>query len=162
MTDGRGITGRHVLFMLIVFFGAIIAANIVFVSIALKSFPGESQEQSYLEGVRFNDTLAARAAQENLGWRAQVTRIERAGEGAVLELRLLGAEGEALSALVIEGDLKRPAHQGEDQPVNFQAIGAGQYRVELSAIAAGVWDLDAVASGAGEESFAFKARIIVP
>lgn len=162
MTGSRGITGRHVLFMLIAFFGAIIAANVVFVSIALKSFPGESQEQSYLEGVRFNDTLAARAAQEKLGWRAQVTRIERAGEGAVLELLLLGAEGEALNALNIEGDLKRPTYQGDDQTVRFERTGAGRYRADLSVIAAGVWDLEAVASGAGEERFAFRARIIVP
>ena len=55
--DRRGITGRHVLLMLVAFFGAILVANAIFITVALKSFPGESQKKSYVQGIRYKRNI---------------------------------------------------------------------------------------------------------
>ncbi len=162
MPKGAGITGRHVFFMLVAFFGVIIGANVIFVSIALKSFPGESQKKSYLQGLQYNATLTERAAQERLGWRAQIIRVERAGAGAIIEMRLSDARAQPLHVMVTDGDLQRPTHHREDQPIAFVALGDGVYRGELEVLAPGVWEFAAVATNARDEVFDIRARITIP
>ena len=160
--ERRGVTGRHVLFMFVAFFGAIFVANAVFITLALKSFPGESQKKSYLQGIHYNDRLAEREAQEQLGWHAQISKVERGGDGAFVDLLLLDAGNEPLNAMTIEGDLTRPAHSQEDQRILFSAAGDGLYRGALENAAPGVWNLAAVATNARDEQFNIRARIIIP
>jgi len=160
--DRRGITGRHVLLMLVAFFAVIIAANAIFITVALKSFPGESQKKSYLQGIHYNDRLAERIVQDRLGWQAQITSVERNGDGAFIEMHLSDARNDPLRVLVSDAELRRPVHHHEDKQLSFRALGDGVYRSDIEALASGVWDLTAVAKNARDERFDIRARIIVP
>ena len=157
MTRAKPITGRHVLLMLVLFFGVMLVANAVFVIVAVRSFPGESEEKSYLQGIHFNETLAARAEQEKLGWRVEIAGFDR----DQVELRFYSAEGAVVAGLAVAGDLRRPAFNGADQPLIFRETAPGVYRTELEALDAGAWDLSGVAEDELGQRFAFKARISV-
>ena len=157
MTDAKRITGRHVLLMLVAFFGVMLVANTAFVFVAVRSFPGEAEKKSYLQGVRFNETLAARAEQEKLGWRAEIAGFDETH----VELRFFDASGEALAGLTVAGELQRPAFDGADQPLIFTETALGVYRADVNALEKGAWDLSGAADDEAGRQFVFEARVSV-
>ena len=68
----RPLTGRGVALWLAGFFGVVIAANVWFVTLSLKSFHGEDRQRPYQQGLNYNRTLALRARQEAEGWQASL------------------------------------------------------------------------------------------
>lgn len=156
MVDQKKLTGRHVLLMLIGFFGVMLIANVAFVTVAVRSFPGESQKKSYLQGLHYNQTLAERAVQKALGWRAEITRVEN----DLIEVRLF-AGGNALTDLTVTGELRRPASAGSDHALAFHEISPGVYRATPALLTSGAWDIEGLAKNARGQEFDFRARVIV-
>ncbi len=154
------ITGKHVLFSLVAFFGVILVANVIFISLAVKSFPGVTQEKAYETGLKYNDILAERADQAALGWRAEMTRAERSDDGAVVSIRLQDKLGRPLSLLSVTGELRRPASEDEDALLAFKSAGEGVYTANTSVLSPGAWDLTAIAAGPNDEKFEFAVRVI--
>ena len=68
-TDGFRIRGWHVLVAMVLFFGVITAVNAVFISAALRTYPGEVSVTPYEDGLAYNAKLARQAAQAKLGGR---------------------------------------------------------------------------------------------
>jgi nitrogen fixation protein FixH len=124
----KRITGRHVLLMLIAFFGLTITVNAIFITQAFRTFRGEDVPRSYMQGVAYNDTLDARAAQAELGWSASadVSRTE-----AVLILS--HATGAPLTGRVLTGSLRHPADANLDIMLNFAETEPGRYVATYSA-----------------------------
>lgn len=78
MAMQRELTGKHVLIIMLVAFGTIIAANVVMMASAIRTFPGLVVDNSYVASQEFDKK---RAAQEALGWTTAV--IYRDGECAL-------------------------------------------------------------------------------
>ena len=66
----RELTGKHVLLMLVAFFGVIIVTNVIFINAAVTSFRGEDVKGSYRQGLEYNETLETRKSEGQLGWSA--------------------------------------------------------------------------------------------
>lgn len=154
------ITGRHVLIVLIGFFLFVLAANLVFINLAVKSFPGEKEEKSYLQGLNYGDRLAARAEQERLGWRAMITEASLVGETATIALAVADRAGAPLSNLRIEAVLSRPVDDSSDQAIAFAPVGDGEYAASVPA-GAGIWNLEGVAVGDDGRRFEFANRLVI-
>ncbi len=155
------LTGRHVLIMVIAFFGVMLVANVIFIRAAVNTFPGVSEEKSYFQGLHYNDTLAERAAQSQLGWAAEVMEVARNGEGGRIVIRMV-KDDTALTSLVLTGVLKRPAHSTEDQALAFNPLGEGLYEAEVAAFGPGAWDMVLRAENNLGETLDAEARIIAP
>ncbi len=155
------LTGRHVLIMVLAFFGVMIAANVIFIRAAVTTFPGVTEDKSYLQGLNYNDTLAERAAQAELGWTAEIAEVEQSGGEGRIVVRM--AKGDAaLSNLALTGILKRPASDDADQALAFKALSGGLYEAEVEAFAPGAWDMTLRAENILGEAFDVEARIIAP
>lgn len=155
------LTGRHVFAITLGFFLAVIAANAIFITLAVRSFPGENERKSYLQGLRYNDVLAGRAAQDALGWRAAIDRIERT-EGVVgITISLSGDGGAALDALRVTGAIVRPASDAGERALAFEPRGDGRYVAFVDA-RAGAWELSVRAERRAGERFEFSNRVIFP
>lgn len=162
MAERGKLTGKHVLLMVIAFFGVMIIANVFFISAAVNSFPGVTDDRAYQRGLAYNQQLAARAAQAALGWRAEIIEVTRNEASGEIFMRMESAGGAALSGLLIEGTLQRPASREGDQPIAFIYAGGGLYKASVDAFAPGVWDLTARAQNAEGDAFDIEARIIAP
>ncbi|MEM7328384.1 MAG: FixH family protein [Pseudomonadota bacterium] len=132
--SGAPLKGWHVLMMMLGFFGVMFAVNGVFLYHAIKSFPGEDVEKSYVQGLNFNDTLAQRAAQAERGWTA-----EAGWQNGQLIFRLRDDAGADLSNLSVMAEVRRRATQGDDQAILFNAVGDGEYVVADAGLASGQW-----------------------
>jgi nitrogen fixation protein FixH len=102
----RELTGRHVLFGFVAFFGVIIAVNIVMAYSAVSTFPGLEVKNGYVASQSFDER---RAAQEALGWRARVEVAD--GE---LSVAIVDADGRPVQAGKVEALVGRPTSDRDD------------------------------------------------
>ncbi|MGB3456412.1 MAG: FixH family protein [Litorimonas sp.] len=141
---GRELTGKHVLAMMVAFFGIIVTGSIVFTTLAVTSFRGEDVEKSYRQGIDYNRTLESRAAQRTLGWDASVNLVGSAQDRTLL-IQIVDAEGTPLTGLSVEAALRHPVDTDLDRVVPVRMGAGGLARADLSGLS-GQWTLIASAS----------------
>lgn len=132
----RRITGRTVLFILLGFFGVMIAVNGVFTYFAVSTFNGLVTEGSYRKGLEYDRQLAAEAAQERLGWTA---RLELAARGRELRLELEDEGGRPVSGRLVRARVGRPATDRFDRTVILSETEPGTYTRDIAFPSAGNW-----------------------
>lgn len=151
------ITGKHVLLVMLVFFGITFVVNALLVTSALRSFSGEVASRSYVHGLRYNDTLAARAAQRAAGWHATVD-AHRAVDGTVfVALAVSDRNARPVERLVLEGILRLPATERADRKLVFAETRPGRYEARVSDLAPAYWDL-AITGQAADSTAIFESR----
>lgn len=155
------LNGKHVLGLLAGFFLTVIIANSIFITLAIRSFPGEQEKKSYLQGLAFNDRIAEREAQETLGWTAQITNAALAGGRSQFELEFLSATTEPISGLKISGTLVRPASDDSDHSFQFTEVMHGRYQASIDGTSPGVWRFEATATSERGETFRLEKKLIL-
>lgn len=153
--------GVHVLAGLILFFAGIIAINVAFAVAAVRTFPGEDERRSYTQGLHYNDTLAERRAQAELGWRAR-SELGASASGARLLVRLSDRTGAPIEDAAINAVLRWPPNESGDRALQFRSVGAGAYEADLGALPRGRWDLRARAEDAQGRALDFEAELTWP
>ena len=150
------VRGRHVLFGVVGFFAVVIAADAAFLTLAIRSFPGQVSQTPFEDGLAYNRQIARREAQAKLGFAAEA----EAAPGAVV-VRMRDRTGAALPGLVVTGELRRPATDAGKRPLTFVEAAPGLYRAPAAG-AAGAWDLSFTAAGARGERFEAQRRLSWP
>ena len=157
---GFVVTGKHVLLWMIMFFSVIIVVNVIMVNFAVRSFPGEQQKKSYMQGLNYNEVLAERAEEAALGWRVVMPgEMAYDPNGTVIELTMEDASGLALRGLSLEGVLGRPVNDSLDRTVTFTELGDGRYQLDAGPLGEGIWDLQVVASRGDGRALRFEKRL---
>lgn len=161
MTDaaesrGFRIKGWHVLAGVVGFFAIIIAADVSFAVIAVRTFPGEVSVTPYEDGLVYNKKLAQLAAQEQLGWRAAA-----AAEPGVVALTFRDRAGAPLRGLRVTAKLERPATETGRLTPAFRETAPGRYEADIGR-ETGAWDLTAEARDAQGRLFTAERRLMWP
>jgi len=164
MAGQKQITGRHVLFMMLGFFAAIVVVNGIFTYFAVASFSGLETEQAYLKGLDYNRTLAAAAQQRERGWQVVLQEGPETAAGGEehlhrFDLRYLGPEGGPLKGLAVELELRRPGSQEGDRRASLAELGEGRYGALIELPALGQWKLRAEARRAGQVIHVLEQRL---
>ncbi len=152
--DGPGfkINGWHVLAGMVAFFAIIIGVNIVFITVALDTFPGEDTRRSYVQGLAYNEVLEERAAQAALGWSASANLT---ADRVLVEVR--DADGAPVRSLRLTGTLRHPANMQLDRDLAFTEVRSGVYAAGVADLPEGRWELNAEAEG--DTPFAVEADL---
>lgn len=152
MTEKGKLTGWHVLIILCVFFGVMVAVNVVFTVFAVKTFPGEQVEKSYVQGLNYNQTLQEKKRQAELGWKAEIG-FEKQDSGAPrLVSNWLDRDGELMPQLTVKAKLVRLVSDEGQLEVDLQADGPGRYYTDLDELGAGEWRIEVSATNADKET----------
>lgn len=152
------VKGWHVLVVVLAFFGVTIGVNATFVTLALATFSGEVSEEPYVQGLDYNDTLAARAVQAERGWTAALDVTREPGGGARLVLEVRDARDAAVSGLDVRGEIGRPATSSLDQAFAFSEAD-GIYTAVLEDLPDGEWELMARTSFYDGAPFEARRRV---
>ncbi len=149
--------GWHVGLWMLGFFAVIFAVNGVFLYYALSTHPGEEIEHSYLQGLNYNQTLAARARQAELDWRAEIgmTHETRAN---MLVVRIRDGQSAPVSDLEVKADVRHTSSKEDDREVVLESAGEGEYHASLEGLSAGVWRVHVKAYQPGDEKAVFEAH----
>ncbi|MEH6743238.1 FixH family protein [Hyphomonas sp.] len=160
-TAPRGkLTGWHVLWIMLGFFGLMFTVNGIFLYHAITSFPGEDVKKSYLQGLDYNSALEAKAAQELLGWNAAAGLYDEN-----LVFNLVDADGNPISARLVSVELRHPGSTTYDESVVLESYGSGDYVTSVSELPTGRWDAQFQVFDPTGEKVVFRANkriVIVP
>jgi len=154
------VKGRHVLAALLGFFGVTIAVNAAFVTYALETFTGEDVARPYVQGLAYNQTLSARAAQSKLGWRSTID-VERDAGGAVIDVAFEDRVGNPQDGLAVSVVLRRPTNAALDRSVALTSSGGGRYSARLVDVASGQWDVIAHTTAPDGAAFEATRRVML-
>jgi len=136
----RELTGKHVLFCLLGFFGVVFAVNGVLVKAATSTFGGVETSSSYKAGLIFEQDAARAERQDALHWQIG-GRLSRDNDGtAVLDISARDAKGVLLPGLTAHARLAHPANERLDRDIALNGAGTGQFHGEVQAHA-GQWEL---------------------
>ena len=159
-SNEKKLTGKHVLLMLFVFFGVMLAVNFYFVYIAISSFPGEDVDNPYTQGLKYNETIASRDAQSELGWSAQIGLRGASGARELL-IHIEDADGFGISYLTLHAELRRTISDKEDMELDLKLLGRGDYGAPIGSMSPGKWEVRLEAYKQGEEDPVFQAHKIL-
>jgi nitrogen fixation protein FixH len=156
--DRKPLSGWTVLAILLAFFGTVATVNGIMIHYALSTFPGVTDDNAYEHGVHYNDTLAAAALQNKVGWVAQ-GRIVRGLEGrAAVEISIRDKDGAPVEGLQVAGRLEFMPDSHFDMALDLTETSAGVYRTEIKANS-GVWLLEMSASRQEEVLYRSRNRL---
>lgn len=156
-SSGWTFTGWHMLFMIVGFFGIIVAVNVFMVVRAVQTFPGEDIKQSYRQGLEYNQTLDKRAVQRAREWHADISVLPDHS----IVLKLTDKSGLPVRGLTVTGLLKHPGETDLDTVLSFTLDAqSGHYTTQVAdGITGKRWLVTkAVYAGAEAQTPAFETR----
>lgn len=154
----EGLQGRHVLYALFAFFGAMLIANGIFLYYALATFGGGDTSDPYRKGLHYNATLAEAAKQAERGWAAKL-----AYDKGRIALQLRDRQDQPVRGVRIGGRVGRPATDRQDVSIELKESEPGSYTAELD-LAPGQWVVQLHSndvSSAGDPTYRLKQRLFV-
>ncbi len=148
----RKLSGKHVLFMFLAFFGVIFVVNGIFLSKAITSFPGEITKKSYMQGLKYNSVLKQKELQQQLGWSAEIGVVSNE-----LVTRVSDGSGNPLTDVVITAELNQHSDEHKIETFELSETSTGEFSYSLSDFEKGRWTANIkVLSTSGETLLAQK------
>ncbi|KAA5607289.1 FixH family protein [Roseospira marina] len=143
-------------------FVVVLGANLAMLYFATSTFSGLSTQHAYVEGLAYNDKVAAEAAQNALGWTWTVDLDAvppGPGDERRATVRIDGRDGsgDPLDGATVTAEIRRPAEQGFDQTVTFQPAGPGAYEAAVDLPKPGLWDAVFTAR-VGSDTYTLRRR----
>jgi nitrogen fixation protein FixH len=161
LASPKPLTGRKVLFMLVAFFGVVIAVNVVMAKLAIQTLPGTVVDSAYSASLAYENEIAAAQDQNARNWKVDA-HIQRGPDGsATLRVEAHDSKGLPMSGLKFEGRFERPSDTRADQSVALEEVGGGIYRGTAPLIGRGQWDLVLEAVASGQRMFLSRNRVLL-
>ena len=152
----REFTGRHLLAIMLGFFGVIIAVNVTMAVVAGTSWTGFVVQNSYVASQEFNEKVAEARAQAALGWTAHL----EIADGAI-RYALEDEAGKPVHLESVSVNLRRPAYESEDAKVALTALPGGNGFTADFAVRDGIWIVEVLAEAGLDHPHRDTRRIIV-
>lgn len=109
--------------------------------LAVSSYTGLVTEDAYSKGVQYNQILRQAAAQEALGWKADVVVTPGSGKKMLITVMLKDKDGLPIKGAKAKAFAQRPTLGGVDKKVPLYEHAEGVYTVNVTLPLAGVWDM---------------------
>jgi nitrogen fixation protein FixH len=138
-------TGRHMAFILIGFFGIVMAVNFTMARYASSTFGGTVVDNSYVASQKFNGWLAEARKERALGWSIAATH----GANGRVIATLHGLE-DVSDAANITATARHPLGLQPDVQLTFRQIGPGTYE-SVQPLPTGRWTLHVRANREGQQ-----------
>ena len=154
------LSGRHVLLMMLAFFGVIAAVNAVMMTLAIRTMPGLEVKSAYEASQTYNAGLNSIAAQDQRGWKVEIWSAGIA-KGAPLRVAILDAAGKPVSGLGGEARFERPTDKRMDQVFPLRETGEGIYEASIPALEPGQWDMAVELLRDHKRMFVSRRRVVL-
>lgn len=153
------LTGKHVLLMLLAFFGVIGLVNAYFITVALKTLPGIEVKSAFEQSQKFNKALESVAEQDRKGWQVDVI-TGGLKHGAPVSVQLRERAGAPILGMNVAVKLQRPADARFDQRLDLKEQGNGVYAAPLPDLGPGQWRVSVEVKRGEEREFYSEGRVI--
>ncbi len=154
-TAPKEFTGRHMLAIMLAFFGTIIAVNLVMAIFASRSWTGLVVKNSYVASQQFNEKAAEGREQAARNW----TPVLELQPGAVA-FHLNDRAGALIELAAVKTNFRRPAYEAEDFSIELTRQAGGAFSAKAD-IRDGIWIIETVADIGGEHAYRDTRRIVL-
>jgi nitrogen fixation protein FixH len=151
----REFTGRHMLAIILAFFGVVIAVNLTMATLANTSWTGLVVENTYVASQQFNKKAEEGRAQAALGWTGNLTIAW--GE---VRYGLTDATGKPVPLHGVQVLFRHPAYEKEDESVTL-ALASGQDFAAQHMPRDGVWIIEINADAGLARPYRDVRRIMI-
>lgn len=151
----REFTGRHMLAIILAFFGVIIAVNVTMATVARKSWSGLVVANTYVASQQFNAQAEQARRQAALGWTATLTV-----DAGIVRYAVADANGRAVDLAGATATFRRPVGTNDDRTLTLAPTGAGAMEAAAD-LADGVWIVDVTADAGLAEPFREARRVFM-
>jgi len=158
----RRAPGWYIPWLFVAAFGAVFAVNGTMVWFALTTYPGLVSDHASEDGLKFNRTLAAAAAQQQLGWQADLSFADQGGHRGQLGLTLLDQRQAPLAGAVVQARFIRPTSAGHDLTVILAEDHPGHYGAAVDLPLPGLWQVDLEVQHPGGHYHALRRLTVAP
>jgi nitrogen fixation protein FixH len=148
-------TGRHMLFMMLAFFGVIIAANATMATFASSSWTGLVVQNSYVASQQFNRKAQEGRAQAALGWKSRMTI-----DGGEIRFALADAGGKPIVPKAVSAQFRHPAYAAEDKTLTLTLANGREFAAALG-VRDGLWIVQIDADAGLERPYREIRRIVI-
>lgn len=156
----KQLTGRHVLLMLLCFFGVMLIVNIIFTVFAVRSFTGEDVPKSYRQGLEYNKTIKARRTQALLGWSIKANSYTNDNGQTEIIVSIRDKNDQPVRSVNISGVLRHPTNKALDRKIELTLSNQNQFRTFLN-LPQGRWKANLTANFEDEPVHDFSHDIWV-
>ena len=136
--------GKHVLLILLCFFGVVIAVNVTFITLALETWTGLTSHKSYQEGLTYNAAIRDAEEQRARGWQVNVTFTRDQTPPGIITMsvsaRLADNMDKTLTPASITLAFRHPINETYDQLVTLSETAGGRYVGQATLPTNGNWD----------------------
>jgi nitrogen fixation protein FixH len=160
-TEPSRVTGRKVLLWLVGSFVVVGLVNGLMAYFAISTFTGQTDSHPYAQGLGFNKTLAAVAAQHALGWDVDGTIVDKGGRKVSITATYRDRDGQPIDGLAVRAHFARSTHAGEDFDASLTAQGHGVYTADLPVPAEGEWQVRLSATRDDAAPFLLDYKVFV-
>ncbi len=156
-TRKEGLTGWHVLFLLIAFFGLVFAVNAYFIGMALTTHTGVVANEPYRKGLAYNERIVASERQAQLGW---TEKLSISSNGARLIFELQDGQAQPIRGLIVTARIGRPATTEGESTITLSEASAGRYEAVLPEGESGAFiaNIEAKTSAREDTDVLYRAR----
>ncbi|EEZ32372.1 FixH family protein [Brucella sp. NF 2653] len=148
-------TGWHMLGIMFMFFGVIIAVNLLMAYNAVHSWSGLVIQNSYVASQEFNDKAKTGKEQAALNWQSKP-----AYENGVFTWQLADHNGKAVAMTGGTVDFKRPVGDAHDTKVTLTVREPGILTAPLE-LGEGAWIMEVNADAGLEDPYRHIIRVLV-
>jgi nitrogen fixation protein FixH len=148
-------TGRHMLVIMLLFFGTIIAVNLVMATYSQTSWTGLVVENSYVASQEFNEKAAEGRAQLAHGWR---TRLDF--QPGQITYRLQDVAGSPIALTGVKITFRRPSYEAEDLTMAMQRQADGLFGVTTH-LRDGIWIVETSANFDNSLPYRDSRRVVL-
>ncbi|MER9839379.1 FixH family protein [Mesorhizobium sp. M0145] len=151
----REFTGRHMLAIILAFFGVVIAVNLTMATLANTSWTGLVVENTYVASQQFNRKAEEGRAQAALGWTGKLTIAW--GE---VRYDVTDDAGKAVPLHGVKVLFRHPAYEKEDESITLAAASGQEFAVQHMP-RDGVWIVEIDADAGLARPFRDVRRIMI-
>lgn len=158
ITDNSGefrFTGKHMLGVVALFFGTIIAVNLTLAWFASHSWTGLVVQNTYVESQNFNKQTAERQAASLLGWKASTDY-----DLGTFSLKVTNTKANPPAVENISVKIGRTIHEDEDHVLVLQAMGGNQFSSPIQ-LAKGLWEANVTITASSGQEWEKAFRFVV-
>ncbi|EPF79227.1 hypothetical protein L271_01736 [Brucella abortus 01-0065] len=148
-------TGWHMLGIMFMFFGVIIAVNLLMAYNAIHSWSGLVVQNTYVASQEFNDKAKTGKEQAALNWQSKP-----AYENGVFTWKLADHNGKAVAMTGGTVDFKRPVGDAHDTKVTLTVREPGILTAPLE-LGEGAWIMEVNADAGLEDLYRHIIRVLV-
>ena len=137
--QAKEFTGRHMLIIMVLFFGAVIAVNLTMATLANTSWSGLVVKNSYVASQQFNENVEAAKAQAALGWTPVLAF--RAG---LMTFQMQGKSGNQIALESVTVVFRHPVGENADRHLTLERQSDGSFKT-AETVPNGVWTIEITA-----------------